>query len=107
MSELQIQSVLQQMRSVAQSGGIEGVAQHAADPEVPRFAELLKDAVHGVRDLQNDAADLQDRFERGDPEVNISEVMLAMNKSSVGFEALSQVRSRLLRAYQEVMRMQV
>ncbi|TCT21235.1 flagellar hook-basal body complex protein FliE [Thiobaca trueperi] len=118
MSEMQIQSVLQQMRAMSQSGRIEqsgrseGVAPVAPVTGVRRvegedFASKMKEAVRYVNDVQQDATTLQTRFELGDNQVSLPQVMIAMNKSTVAFEATNQVRNRLLSAYQEVMSMQV
>ena len=39
--------------------------------------------------------------------VDLSQVMIAVQKSRVSFEALTQVRNKLLTAYQDVMNMSV
>jgi len=46
-------------------------------------------------------------FETGDPNVDIPEVMVAIQKASLSFEAITEVRNKLLSAYQDVMNMQV
>jgi flagellar hook-basal body complex protein FliE len=46
-------------------------------------------------------------FEMGDDSVDLSEVMIAAQKSTISFEALSQVRNKLMKAYQDVMNMPV
>ena len=46
-------------------------------------------------------------FEIGDDSVSMPEVMVAVQKASISFEAVTQVRNRLLSAYQEIMNMQV
>lgn len=115
MSDMQIQSVLQQMRALAQSSQLQGVesAQNVhsvAEGQRPGeldFAETLKDSLRAVNDLQQETKELQTRFELGDANVSLPQVMVAMNKSSLAFEATNQVRNRLLTAYQEVMRMSV
>ncbi len=38
---------------------------------------------------------------------NLHEVMIAVEKSSISFQFMSQVRNKALEAYQEIMRMQV
>jgi len=38
---------------------------------------------------------------------NLHEVMISVEKSSIAFQFMSQVRNKALEAYQEVMRMQV
>lgn len=112
MSELQIQNVLRQMRTLARTSGIEGVAPPPA-PAVPQaggandFAAALRDSVRSVNAVQQESSRMQTRFELGDANVSLPQVMVAMNKSSVAFEATNQVRNRLLSAYQEVMSMPV
>lgn len=111
MSEIQIQSVLAQMRALAQSGRVEGMGPLAQGPQKAdageEFAATLREAIRGVNQLQQESNNLQTRFELGDKQVSLPQVMVAMNKSSVAFEATVQVRNRLLAAYQEVMSMQV
>ena len=53
------------------------------------------------------SADLAARFEQGDEKVSLAQVMVASQKSSVSFQAVVQVRSKLLAAYQDVMNMQI
>jgi flagellar hook-basal body complex protein FliE len=43
----------------------------------------------------------------GEPNVDITRVMIAAQKSSVSFEALTQVRNRVVKAYEDVMNMPV
>ena len=71
------------------------------------FAELMQKAIDQVNDQQMQAADLSRALERGDPNVDLAEVMIAMQKSSVSFQALTEVRNKLLTAYQDVMNMPV
>lgn len=71
------------------------------------FSDLLKQSVEKVNETQMDSKKLQDAFQAGDPNVQISEVMVAMQKSNVSFQAMLQVRNKLVSAYQEIMNMQV
>ena len=71
------------------------------------FSNLLKQSVDKVNETQTDSKKLQDAFQAGDPNVNVSEVMVAMQKSNVSFQAMLQVRNKLVSAYQEIMNMQV
>ncbi|WP_018861313.1 MULTISPECIES: flagellar hook-basal body complex protein FliE [unclassified Thioalkalivibrio] len=109
MSELQIQNVLAQMRQLTQNSGVEGTnpTQQPSQVGGADFQNVLRDSLRGVNQVQQDASDLQTRFELGDENVSLPQVMVAMNKSSIAFEATNQVRNRLLNAYQEIMRMQV
>ncbi|NEX20115.1 flagellar hook-basal body complex protein FliE [Thiorhodococcus mannitoliphagus] len=112
MSEMQIQSVLQQMRALSQSGRIEGSAsagevKEARQADGVDFASNLQEAIRGVNEVQQESSVMQTQFELGEENVSLPQVMIAMNKASIAFEATNQVRNRLLSAYQEVMSMQV
>ena len=43
----------------------------------------------------------------GDESVNLADTMVAMQKASLSFESVVQVRNKVLSAYQEVMSMSV
>lgn len=69
------------------------------------FADLLKQAVDSVNETQAKSAQLQTAYEMGDTSVDITQVMIQMQKASVSFEAMTQVRNRLVSAYQDIMNM--
>lgn len=71
------------------------------------FGAMLEKAVNNVNGLQKDSSQLQTRFDSGDPDVSLSDVMIARNKASVAFEATVQVRNKLVEAYKELMNMPV
>lgn len=75
--------------------------------EVPGFSDMLSQAVNQVNDLQQTAGDLRTAYEKGDPNVDITRVMIASQKSSVSFEALTQVRNRVVQAYEDIMNMPI
>lgn len=71
------------------------------------FADLMQKAITEVNKTQKTAAELGKSLEMGDPGVDLAEVMIAMQKSRVSFQALTEVRNKLLTAYQDVMNMPV
>ena len=71
------------------------------------FSDMLRQAVDSVNETQLKSAELQQAFEMGDPEVDITQVMVQMQKASVSFEAMNQVRNRLVAAYQDIMNMPI
>jgi len=71
------------------------------------FSDILKQSVEKVNDTQMNARKLADAFQTGDPNVQVSEVMIALQKSNVSFQAMLQVRNKLVNAYQDIMNMQV
>jgi flagellar hook-basal body complex protein FliE len=71
------------------------------------FADALAQAMNGVDGAQNEAAELAQKFQLGDPKVSLEEAMISMQKANVSFQAAVQVRNRLVSAYHDVMNMQV
>jgi flagellar hook-basal body complex protein FliE len=95
-----------------QMQALESVARgQAVQPEIKPeqgsdFGELMQQAINQVNETQMQASSMRQSFELGE-NVDLSEVMIAVQKSRVSFEALTQVRNKLLSAYQDVMNMSV
>ena len=71
------------------------------------FSTMLKNAVDGVNSMQLESKDVQQRFEMGDPNLSLAQVMLTKEKSGIAFEATVQVRNKVLEAYKTIMNMPV
>ena len=71
------------------------------------FSQALKASLDNVASAQNHADKLGQKFTMGDDSVNLSDVMISMQKASISFQATVQVRNKLVSAYQEMMNMQV
>ena len=105
MSDIDVSQVLAQMRVMAAKA--EGVASPAAAAtNRTDFADLLKKSVDAVNETQTHAGNLAQSFEAGDPKVDLADVMIALQKANVSFQAMTQVRNKLVDAYQEIMRIQ-
>lgn len=119
-----INQLLQQMRQMQsqlniQQGGIrEAVAPTdvqqasalngaAGGQKVQGFGELFQQAIGSVNDTQQQASKLATSFEQGDPQVSLAQVMVASQKASVSFQALTQVRNHLVDAYKDIMNMPI
>ncbi len=114
MSNLEIDRVLAQIRSMSQAGkaggvggiggaggaGAKGVAGVGSD-----FGKLLKQGLDSVNAMQAKSTDLANKFERGVPGVELPQVMLEMQKANVSFRALTEVRNKFVEAYREIMNM--
>lgn len=72
----------------------------------PGFPAAIRSAVQEVNNTQLHAEELRAAFERGDG-VPLTDVVIAMQKSSLAFEATLQVRNKVMRAYEEIMNMPV
>lgn len=118
MSNMQIDAVLAQIRAmqsqvrgaggppaeIAQAAaGVGGAVQSPASP----FANVLKQGLDQVNQAQSRAADLATQFERGVPGVELPQVMMEMQKASVSFRAITEVRNKFVNAYQEIMNMPI
>lgn len=88
-------------------GRIDGPRQVDQPREASNFGDMLSNAVNNVNDVQQNANDLRTAYDMGDPNVDITRVMIAAQKSSVSFEALTQVRNRVVRAYEDIMNMPI
>lgn len=71
------------------------------------FSGLMKSAIDQVNQTQQASGKVKTAFEMGDPNVSLADAMIASQKASVAFEATLQVRNKLVKAYEEVMRMSV
>jgi flagellar hook-basal body complex protein FliE len=75
--------------------------------ETRGFADLLKSSIDAVNEAQASASDMAAALERGDKSVTLPEVMIALQKASLSFQAMTEVRNRLVNAYQEIMNMPI
>lgn len=73
----------------------------------PSFSELLGQAVNKVNEVQQTANQLSTAFEMGESGVDLTDVMVATQKASISFQGMTQVRNKLVQAYQDVMNMPV
>lgn len=98
--------VLARMRELAsRARGIETTP--AQEPAAVDFGAVLKGALDHVSQAQHTATNLATRFERGEPGTDLGQVMVALQKANISFQAVSQVRNRLVSAYQEIMNMPI
>ncbi len=70
------------------------------------FADILKENINKANQLKNEADSLTNDFVAGKTD-NIHEVMIAAQKSEIAISFVTEVRNRLVEAYQEFSRMQL
>jgi flagellar hook-basal body complex protein FliE len=107
MSSMQIQQVLTEMRALqARASGVSNeTAPSGMQPT--DFANLMKNSVDHIASMQNQATAMSAAYEAGDKSVDLTKVMLEVQKASLAFHAMTEVRNKLLDAYTQVMGMQV
>ena len=102
-----VDQVLAEMRRLT-AAAQDGPAQtEGAAPGDGDFSTLLKRSIDQVNSMQQEASKLSSAFSAGDPSVDVTEVMIALQKAGVAFQAMTEVRNRLVSAYQDVMSMPV
>jgi flagellar hook-basal body complex protein FliE len=104
---MEIDSVLAQIRSLSAQTRPGAAAATGAKSGPSEFASLLTKGIDQVNQTEQKATQLSAAFQRGEPGVELSQVMIEMQKANVSFRALTEVRNRLISAYQEIMNMQV
>jgi flagellar hook-basal body complex protein FliE len=114
MSSMQIQQVLSEMRALQArtvSAGSEfassGATGAATGAQPSDFANLLKSSVDNIATMQNQATSMATSYEAGDKSVDLTKVMLEVQKASLAFHAMTEVRNKLVDAYTTVMNMSV
>ena len=108
MSDIDINRVLADMRALAAQATQQPSARNAADEAgKPDFGQLLKESIDQVNTTQKAAGVMTERFESGDPDVDLTEVMVARQKADISFKAMTEVRNKLVDAYREIMNMPI
>ena len=108
-NDINTSSMMLQMRSMVDMAATkvtplpinnEGLPGQSADKI--EFSNLLKSAIQQVNSIQAESRDLKNDFISGKEGVDLAQVMIASEKSSVAFGALLEVRNKLLKAYEDV-----
>ncbi len=106
-NDINVDQVLSQMRVLAAQA--QGVQQPTANnaPEGVEFSALLKQSINSTNAVLKESGALKKQFEMGNQNVNLVDVMVAGEKAKVAFTAMTEVRNKLVQAYQDVMKMPV
>jgi flagellar hook-basal body complex protein FliE len=109
MTTIDVNSLLLQMRRISaqtEMPAIRGVGETGA-AQKGAFGDLLKQSIEGVNQTQQKASQLSTAFERGDPGVDLAQVMIQGQKADLSFNAMTQVRNKMVDAYKEIMQMSI
>lgn len=72
-----------------------------------KFGDLLMNTINSVNETQQTATQMKTGFENGTGDASLVEVMVATQKADLSFRAMTEVRNKLITAYQEIMNMPV
>lgn len=101
-----VDGLLAQMRAMKAAAGLREPSPAVQAGKVD-FADVLKSSLDGVAQAQAKSEAMQKAFVLGDSSVSLSDTMIAMQKSSINFQAAVQVRNKVVQAYNDIMNMQV
>ena len=79
---------------------------HISEPKNRSFGEMLSNSILEVNNLQKEADKAIQNLVTGRTK-NIDETMLAVEKADIAFRSMTQIRSKVIEAYKEIMRMQL
>lgn len=100
---------METLKKLSESGAQNTQAPNSLDKtqQADGFSWALRSAIDKVSEVQSQASEMAKQYEMGTSGVALHEVMIASQKSQVSFQALTQVRNRLVGAYQEIMNMPI
>ncbi|MBI5599111.1 MAG: flagellar hook-basal body complex protein FliE [Deltaproteobacteria bacterium] len=96
------------IRGIGGSGagaGLKAIEVPGAAGQKGDFSKTLKDAIEKVDELQKEADKSVKEFASG--KGNLEATMVAMEKASLSFQLMVQVKNKIVAAYEDIMRMQV
>lgn len=104
MNEISANNLLSQIRTMGRD--LQPVQQ---TPEVRGndFGDMLKNSINAVNEAQMQSAELKAGFQNGTSDKSLAEVMIAAQKADISFRAVTEVRNKLVTAYQDIMNMPV
>ncbi|MBV8880894.1 MAG: flagellar hook-basal body complex protein FliE [Planctomycetaceae bacterium] len=99
------------IENVGGLGPLRGPALPAAAPKAApvegerSFKEILQDSLTSVNQLQKDADQVLEKYTKG--QATQDQVMVAFKKAQIAFEAMLQIRNKLVDAFEEIQRMRI
>lgn len=117
-TRVDINHLLQEMRSIKEQSQAFGEKVNGVQNDVPEtqrtqkvngpnFSDVFSQAIEKVNDIQQTSGATASAYIKGDPSVDITDVMIASQKSSIAFQAMTQVRNKAVEAYKDIMNMPI
>lgn len=70
------------------------------------FSDVLKESIDKVSELEKEANKQTESLVKGQGQ-DIHNTMIAVEKADLSFQLMMQIRTKIINAYEEIMRMQV
>ncbi|SFR59290.1 flagellar hook-basal body complex protein FliE [Thiomicrospira sp. ALE5] len=108
MDKVDTQSLLLQMQALsAQAQNKPQDISAASSADAAGFGQMLQESLAAVNSQAQQTEQMREALVTGDPSADLTEVMLQAQKASLSFEAMTQVRNKLVEAYKDVMNMPI
>ncbi len=104
MNEINADHLLSQIRTL---GAELRTPTASPQPTGVDFGEMLKTSLDAVNTAQTKSSEMKVGFETGTGDASLAEVMIAAQKADLSFRAVTEVRNKLVQAYQDIMNMPV
>ena len=82
-----------------------GPAKPEASEGERSFKEILKDSIADVSQLQKEADEVLAQYTHGN--ATDDQVMIAFRKAQIAFEAMMQIRNKLVQAFESIQQMRI
>lgn len=108
--DIKAQSLYNELQAMAVQSQMpinNNIQPNVVNPSAQNFSDMLSSAINKVNSMQLEAKDKTIKFEMGDPNMSLADVMVAKEKSGIAFEATLQVRNKVMEAYKQIMQMPV
>ena len=105
MNQIGPEQLLAQIRAL--QGELDPGTNQVQPPAGGGFGDALMRAVDGVNDLQMASKELKMGYTDETGSASLAEVMIAAQKADLSFRAMTEVRNKLVTAYQDIMNMPV
>lgn len=113
MDSMRIQSHLRTLQGVGQLGprpeiGVahgDGGGQLVGEGQPANFGDMLSKSIGQVNDRMNEASAASEALATGKTN-DITQTLISLQKADISFKMLVEVRNKVMKAYEEVMRMQ-
>jgi flagellar hook-basal body complex protein FliE len=106
MNEINASHLLNQIRTLGAGLQVQA-APPSVDPASGGFGSLLKSSIAAVNESQELSRSMKTAFESNASDTSLAEVMIASQKADLSFRAMTEVRNKLVSAYEEIMNMPV
>ena len=107
MNEINTDYLLSQIRTLNAEMQAPAATSATAASSGVEFGALLKNSLDSVNAAQSNASALKTAFETGSTDKTLAQVMIASQKADISFRAMTEVRNKLITAYQDIMNMPV